>query len=132
MDGIFRLGGASKRDPEVDIWLDERPADLGPLARFWFEKLRACGSDVRELMHDGFATACVQDAPFAYIGTYKAHVNVGFFRGAALKDPVGLLEGEGKRMRHVKLKPGSPIDTAALERLVQEAYADIKKRLTAA
>lgn len=44
-----------------------------------------------------------------------AHVNVGFFRGAELADPDGLLEGSGRFMRHVKLRPGLNIDHDALE-----------------
>ena len=39
-----------------------------------------------------------------------AYVNVGFFHGAALDDPAGLLEGTGKRMRHVKAAPGATGD----------------------
>src|SRR5438445_11598928 len=67
--------------------------------------MRDCGDDVRELLHDGHPTACVGDAAFAYVNAFKAHVNVGFFRGAEIADPEGLLEGTGKFMRHVKLRP---------------------------
>ena len=63
--------------------------------------------------------------------TFTAHVNVGFFRGAELADPDGLLEGTGKFMRHVKLRPGQPVDDAALKRLIRAAYADMKQRLEA-
>lgn len=91
--------------------------------------MRACGDDVRELMHDGYPTACVEDAAFAYVGVFKAHVNVGFFHGAELDDPSGLLEGTGKRMRHVKCRPGAEINVAALQALIDAAYADIKLRL---
>ena len=94
--------------------------------------MRRCGSDVRELMHDGLATACVGDAPFAYVGVFKAHVNVGFFHGAALPDPEKLLEGKGKRMRHVKLQPGHTYDESALEALISAAYRDIGARLVQA
>jgi hypothetical protein len=45
---------------------------------------------------------------------FTAHVNVGFFRGAELSDPNGLLQGTGKFMRHVKLRPGAP-SLSALE-----------------
>ena len=69
--------------------------------------MRACGDDVRELIHDGCPVACVEDAPFAYVNSFKSHVNVGFFNGASLDDPARLSEGSGKRMRHVKLKPGA-------------------------
>ena len=92
--------------------------------------MRRCGTDVRELMHDSFATACVSDAPFAYVGVFKAHVNVGFFHGATLLDPARLLEGTGKRMPHVKLQPGHAFDESALGALISAAYRDIGSRLT--
>jgi hypothetical protein len=56
-------------------------------------------------------------------------VNVGFFQGAGLPDPARLLQGAGKRMRHVKLRPGAAIDAASLTRLIEAAYADIKARV---
>lgn len=126
---IFRLHGGVERDPTVDVWLDDQAPDLGAIAREWFERMRACGGDVRELMHDGYPTACVEDAAFAYLGVFKAHVNVGFFMGAELDDPAGLLEGSGKRMRHVKCRPGALPDATALQLLIEAAYADIKSRL---
>jgi hypothetical protein len=80
-------------------------------------------------MHDGCPTACVSDAAFAYVNAFKGHVNVGFFRGAELADPAGLLEGTGKYMRHVKLRPDGDENTAALRELIESAYADMKRRL---
>jgi hypothetical protein len=113
----------------IDAWLRTRPDDLRPLARTWFARLRECGPDVRELMHDGCPTACVGDAAFAYVAAYRDHVNVGFFLGALLEDPARLLEGTGKRGRHVKLRPGRSIDSAALGRLVRAAYDETRARL---
>jgi hypothetical protein len=126
---IFRLSGGVKRDPAVDIWLAERPIELQSIAQKWFMLMRERGDDVRELMHDGCPVACVQDAPFGYVNSFKSHVNVGFFYGAKLEDPAGLLEGSGKRMRHVKLKPGLERNTAALRDLIDAAYLDIRARL---
>jgi len=73
--------------------------------------------------------ACVENAPFGYVNSFKNHVNVGFFYGAALEDPAGLLEGSGKRMRHVKLRPGTELNSAALQDLIDAAYLDIRARL---
>jgi hypothetical protein len=129
MKGMLRFDGSVKRAAEIDAWLEGRPMELGAIARGWFTVMRGCGGDVRELMHDGLATVCVGDAPFAYVGVFKAHVNVGFFYGAELDDPAGLLEGTGKRMRHVKVTPGAGVDEEALERLIKSAYADVKVRL---
>ena len=126
---LFRLSAGAKRDAAVDRWLSDDPADLRSIARLWFTQMRRCGDDVRELLHDGCPVACVEDAPFGYVNTFKNHVNVGFFYGALLEDPAGLLEGSGKRMRHVKLQPGADLDAASLRNLIDAAYADIKTRL---
>jgi hypothetical protein len=91
--------------------------------------MRECGEDVRELLHDGHPTACVGDAAFGYVDAFRAHVNVGFFHGATLDDPARLLEGAGKRMRHVKLRWGKPVNAAALNDLIAAAYQDIRSRL---
>ena len=99
------------------------------MVRPWFELMRDRGADVRELLHDGCPVACVGDAPFGYVNAFKAHASIGFFHGAMLTDPAGLLEGAGKRMRHVKLRPGQALDTDALSDLVAEAYRDIRRRL---
>jgi hypothetical protein len=128
---LFRLGGAEERAAAVDAWLDHQPGELGALAREWFERFRACGDDVRELLHDGHPTACVGDAAFGYVNAFTSHVNVGFFRGAELPDPNRLLEGTGRFMRHVKLRPEQRVDAEALKRLIASAYADMKQRVAA-
>jgi hypothetical protein len=126
---ILRLSGGVRRDPAVEIWFTAGPIELRSIAQQWFARMRQCGEDVRELMHDGCPVACVDDAPFGYVNSFKTHVNVGFFHGAMLDDPAGLLEGSGKRMRHVKLKPGSKLNGAALRDLIDAAYLDIATRL---
>jgi hypothetical protein len=125
----MRFPSAVRRSSEVEAWFDGPDGGLRALARPWFDRLRGLGPDVRELMHDGAATACVEDAAFAYVGTYAAHVSVGFFQGASLPDPAGLLEGSGKRMRHVKLRWGRPVDEAALRALIAAAYQDMRLRV---
>lgn len=127
---LFRLHGSKASDPATEEWLGGCEGPLGDLARRWFRRIRACGTDVHELLHDGCPTACVNGAALAYVNAFKAHVNVGFYRGAFLPDPAGLLQGEGKRMRHVKLRPGEPVDTAALEALIKAAYRDIRAKVS--
>lgn len=122
---LMRFPTAVRRDPAVEGWFENR-GKLGALARPWFDQMRGCGDDVRELLHDGHPTACVGDAAFGYVNAFTAHVNVGFFLGAHLADPAGLLEGTGKNMRHVKLRPGMEMDREALSALIQAAYARIK------
>ncbi len=128
-DDILRFPSATKHDPEIDEWLRAQRDELRPFVEAWFARMRRCGDDVRELMHDGCPTACVGDASFAYVAAYATHVNVGFFFGALLEDPARLLEGTGKRGRHVKLRPGREIDERALDQLIDAAYADVRARL---
>jgi hypothetical protein len=124
----MRFPSAVRRDRAIEGWMRDHPGELGAIARRWFEVLRACGDEVRELLHDGHPTACVGDAAFAYVNAFTAHVNVGFFRGAELADPARPLEGTGKFMRHVKLRPDREIDAAALTKLIEAAYADMRRR----
>ncbi|HEX4420128.1 MAG TPA: DUF1801 domain-containing protein [Kofleriaceae bacterium] len=129
MDDILRFPSAVKHDPAIDRWLRAQRDDFHPFVETWFQRMRTCGSDVRELMHDGCPTACVGDAAFGYVNAFKDHVNVGLFFGALLTDPTGLLEGTGKRGRHVKLRPGREVDPTALAQLIATAYVDIRARL---
>ena len=128
---LMRFESAVKHDPAVDRWFERQSLNLGGMARLWFYHMRGLGDDVRELLHDGHPTACVGDAAFGYVNAFRSHVNVGFFLGAWLDDPGGLLEGTGKRMRHVKLRPGHEPDAAALAALVGNAYRDMRERLRA-
>ena len=131
MNGLFRFPSAVQLDPTIEVWMHEHRGALGVIALHWFEVMRGCGADVRELLHDGHPTACVADAAFAYVDVFKNHVNVGFFRGAELPDAQGLLHGSGKLMRHVKLMPGQPVDKVALSTLIHAAYAGMRRRLKA-
>ena len=128
---MMRFPSAVARDPAIDAWFGSR-GELGAIARPWYEHMRECGEDVRELLHDGHPTACVGDAAFGYVNVFTAHANVGFFLGAHLADPARLLEGTGKNMRHVKLRPGGEIDQRALADLIRAAYALVKSRATIA
>jgi hypothetical protein len=110
---LLRFNGAVERDPAIDAWMKEHAGELGAIAHQWFEVMRKCGDD----------------APFGYVNVFTSHVNVGFFHGASLSDPARLLQGNGKSMRHVKLRPGTATNAAALSRLVDTAYSDIKARV---
>jgi hypothetical protein len=126
---VLRLDGAVERDAAIDAWMKEHGGELGAIAREWFEVMRKCGDEVREIFHDGCPVACLGDAPFGYVNVFTSQVNVGFFHGAALPDPAHLLQGTGKFMRHVKLRPGTATDAASLSRLIVTAYSDIKARI---
>lgn len=131
MSRLFRFETTFRRDPAIEVWLSRQAGELGALALRWFSVIRSCGDDVREVLHDGHPTACIGDAAFAYVNAFRAHVNVGFFLGAELPDPEGLLEGRGAFMRHVKLRPRRDVDASALKGLIQAAYLDIQGRVDA-
>lgn len=126
---LLRFNGTVERDTRIDAWMKERSGELGAIAERWFEIMRKCGDEVRELLHDGCPVACLGDVPFGYVNVFTSHVNVGFFQGAALPDPAQLLQGSGKFMRHVKLRPGTAVDEDALLRLIDAAWTDIKARV---
>ena len=126
---LLRFNGAVQHDPAIDAWMKAHRGELGAIAHQWFQVMRKCGDEVREILHDGCPVACLGNAPFAYVNVFTSHVNVGFFHGAALPDPARLLQGTGKLMRHVKLSPGTPTDPASLTSLIETAYADIKARI---
>lgn len=128
----MRFPTAVERDPAIEAWFDAHAGELGAIARTWFAVMRRCGDDVRELLHDGHPTACVGDAAFSYVSAFTFHVNVGFFLGARLADPKELLEGTGKFMRHVKVKPETGVDSNALKTLIEDAYTDMKRRVNSA
>jgi len=129
VSNLFRFPSAVRRDPGVEAWFSKPDDEMRRIAQPWFEQMRGCGADVRELLNDGHPTACVGDAAFGYVDAFSAHVNIGFFFGAALDDPAGLLEGSGKRMRHVKLRWARPVNADALSELIVAAYRDIRLRL---
>ena len=97
MDGILRFSGSVKRDPAIDAWLRERPIEFGSIAQRWFARMRQCGADVGELLHDGCPVACVADVPFAYVNVFRSHVNVGFFNRRAARGSHWLVGRNGQK-----------------------------------
>jgi hypothetical protein len=59
------------------------------------------------------------NGPFAHMKAFKSHVNFGFWRGAELANPKGILKGTGSRMRHVELRSLADIDAPALQSMVR-------------
>jgi hypothetical protein len=128
---FLTFDGAIRHQPLIDKWFDARRPELAAIAREWFAEMRNCGEDVTELLHDGHPTACVTDAAFGYVNIFTSHVNIGFFHGASLEDPAGILQGTGRFMRHVKASPETLPESKPLKALIRAAYVDIKARLAA-
>ncbi len=130
MDSLFIFPGATRQDPAVFDWMGAHAGELGTLAALWFQVMKDCGDDVNELLHDGHPTACVGKAAFAYVNVFRAHVNIGFYQGAELPDPDRLLQGAGKRMRHVKIRPGEALNEPALNKLISDACQHMREQLS--
>jgi hypothetical protein len=126
---LLRFNNTVEHDPAIDAWFKAHAGELGAIAHHWFQVMRSCGDEVRELLHDGCPVACLGDVPFAYVNVFTSHVNVGFYQGASLPDPAHMLQGAGKFMRHIKLKPGTPTDAASLTALIGTACTNIKARV---
>jgi hypothetical protein len=58
---------------------------------------------------------------FLYVAAYTKGVNMGFWAGTSLPDPDGLLEGTGKRSRHVKIRDLADVQRPALRALIRAA-----------
>ena len=59
----------------LDAWMKERSGELGAIARQWFEVMRKCADEARELLHDGCPVACLGDARFGYVSVFLSGVS---------------------------------------------------------
>jgi hypothetical protein len=110
----------SKRNAQVDAYIESLNPEQNSIV-----------ASLRELIHDavpGCEEAFKWSRPifgagmgFAYIQANKAHINLGFAKGALLPDPQGLLEGTGKELRHVKIRSAEQVNPTHLLPLIQAA-----------
>lgn len=68
------------------------------------------------------------NGPFCYFKAFKNTINFGFWRGVELDDPRKLLQGEGGKMRHVKITSPDDIDASALSDFVHQAVSINQRR----
>ena len=66
---------------------------------------------------------------FCYIGLYGEHINLGFNYGMDLPDPDKLLEGAGKKFRHVKIRTIEDVKRSTLRKLLQDAIKEREEAL---
>ncbi len=95
MGDLLRFSPAVPHDTAIDAWLRQQRADLRPLVETWFARMRQCGPDVRELMHDGCPTACVQDAAFGYVNAFRDRMHRRVLPRRVAGRPHGLVGGHG-------------------------------------
>lgn len=108
------------------VSVDDYVAKVAPWQRTIIEKLRevvmAAAPSALESIKWG-QPVYEHKGPFAYIKAHAAQVNFGFWRGAELEDGKRMLQGEGERMRHVKILETHVIDELALAAFVKQAVA---------
>lgn len=122
-------------DAGFDAILEGRPPEIGELAR----RLRALVAEVHpdavEVVWAREGSAGYGLGPrkrsehYAYLRPFTRHVGFGFFRGAALPDPAGLLEGSGKALRHVKVRTPEEAARPELRALLEAALAERRAAL---
>ena len=61
---------------------------------------------------------------FCYIGAHRDHVNLGFYYGAELPDPEGLMKGTGKVLRHIKVRDPEEVEGLPLRRYIQSSLEE--------
>jgi hypothetical protein len=69
---------------------------------------------------------------FCYIAAQREYVNLGFYYGADLPDPEGLLEGTGKKLRHIKVKEVGMVAQPALRQMIEASLHERVKMLSMA
>ena len=107
---------AARRSPEV-LALGCRLRDI----------VRRAVPDANEVVYHGalcYGRSGKRSELKVYISFHSAHVNLGFYRGAALLDPEGLLSGDGKQMRHIKVGSATDLKPAVFQRLVRAALTE--------
>jgi hypothetical protein len=116
-----------KTEDLIMEYVGQYPVETAAIIQRLRQVVKASVPGVEEIIYHGALGYSPTGAPYdriIYIWPAKQHVTLGFFFGTHLKDPRKLLEGEGARMRHVKVRTMTEADNSALKRLVVAAGAD--------
>ena len=114
------MGKTMASNPKVDDHINKLSSPVKAIAERLREIVRDASPDLTEHykwnmpVYAGTKDVC-------YIGAFKKHVNLGFYRGAELNDRDNLLEGTGKSLRHVKIASLDDIDKRSLSALIKDA-----------
>ncbi len=101
--------------------------DVRPVAQALRQVIYEVDPDACEVVRLGDRAATYGVGPrkmidgYAYILPYKAWVNLGFYQGTHLADPERLLEGTGRKMRHVKVRSTDDANQPAVQALLKAA-----------
>jgi len=110
-----------KKYASFDDYLDDQPPKNGSIIRALRRFVKRVESGLEESVKWGNGCWVKGKVPISYVYSAPDHIQFGFFRGSALKDPRGLLEGNGKYVRHVKVRKPSDIDEDVFKALLRQA-----------
>jgi hypothetical protein len=118
-------------DPAVDTFLKGYSPQVREIAVKAREVILAVKPDASEKVYPGwkviqYATGPDMKSVFAAISPQRERVNLGLANGVDLEDPDGLLEGDGKAIRHVKLTSAEAAGAPAVRELVRGALQALK------
>jgi hypothetical protein len=126
---------AATRFGTFDELMDDTAEALRPIARRLREVVLEVHPEAVEVVRLGDRAATYGLGPrkmsdgYCYVLPYQRWVNLGFYQGAELPDPEGLLEGTGARLRHVKIRVLEAADVPALRALIEAALAERRAAL---
>lgn len=122
--------------PTFEDLLENAATDPAQIARRLRGYILEIHPDTVEVIYLGYNSASYGIGPkknseaYCYIMPQKAQVNLGFYYGVDLDDPSGLLEGTGKKLRHVKVRSIEDADKTAIRQLIQASYQERKTTLS--
>ncbi len=118
-----------------DDLLQMTPENLRPIVSKLKKVILEIDSDACEVVRLGDRAATYGVGPkkmkegYAYILPHKSWVNLGFYQGALLDDKHGLLEGTGKKLRHIKIHSTEQATDSRIKELIKIAFIERKNEL---
>lgn len=104
-----------------DLYLADQPPKNRAIIKALRAFVKRTAPKLEETVKWGNGCWVKGKAPVAYVYSDKGFVQFGFFRGAALEDKKGLLEGKGQYVRHIKVHSTAGIDRTAFAALLRQA-----------
>lgn len=108
---------------DTQQWLDSLPENQQSLLLRLREMVRASHDDIVEEFKWSRPCYSINGELFCYLHAAKNHVTIGFHKGVELSDPQQLLEGEGKGMRHIKVRSADDVHEKAIGELIRQAVS---------
>lgn len=107
-------------DPAVESYVESAESDIRPILDSLLALVRETLPDAEESVKWGRPVFTLE-RDVCYVAKARAHDSLGFYEGAEIDDPRGLLQGSGKKLRHVKVEVGAPVPEDELRKLLEGA-----------